>query len=198
MQEKIFKSKVCALFVLGALCVCTPLAGQEAPGAAPQHRERSTAPLQQSSNYNRREKASDKLKLTSVAMLDGSWHFGVTDLSSKKTFWVKLGAPRPFGGVSVDAYNPDTNTALVSSEYGRFVVVMKEPASGGDIEQRVIPADADVNVVKEQMQQAITEFSQDKPATRADTLKLIKPKKRKNADKPRKNKEAKAAAQSGM
>ena len=138
-----------------------------------------------------RKKTSDKLKLTSVAMLDGHWHFAVLDGATGKTHWVRLGVPRPYGGVSVDAYNPDTNTALVSSEYGKFIVVMKEPSADGDIEQKVISADTDVNLVKDQMQQAIDEYSGKKTAsTKADVLKLIKPKKKNDENKPRKRNKA--------
>jgi len=126
------------------------------------------------------QKVSDKLKLKTVAQLDGEWFFSVWDGAKDKTYWVKLGAPRPFGGVSVDAYNPDSNTAIVTSDSGRFIVVMKEPdASQSEIQQRVIAADKSAAELKKEVQNASAELAgqaAEKTAySRKETLDLIKP-----------------------
>ncbi len=119
---------------------------------------------------------SDKLKLKSVARLDGEWYFSVWDGSSDTTHWVKLGGRRPHGGISVDAYNPDTNVALVSTQRGRFLVVMKEPDSSGEIEQKVVSADNSADQVERELEEAMADLDAPRQTrvTRRQILDMIK------------------------
>ncbi len=119
---------------------------------------------------------TEKLRLTSVAFIDNSWYFGVWDGSKNKLFFVKLAAPRPKGGVSVDVYNSETNTALVSTDSGRFIVVMKTPDSNSsEIPQKIVDANKPAEQVLADLNAALQELSESKKTyTQKEVLQLIK------------------------
>ena len=77
---------------------------------------------------------TDKLKLVAAYRLDGAWFFRVFDGRSGDVVTVKQGV-RSGRGFAVENYDEPTQTAVISTPYGKFIVSFKQseaqaPAEG--------------------------------------------------------------------
>lgn len=68
---------------------------------------------------------TEKLKLVAAYRLDGAWFFRIFDGRSGDVITVKQGA-RNGRGFAVENYDEPTQTAVVSTPYGNFIVSFKQ------------------------------------------------------------------------
>lgn len=69
---------------------------------------------------------NDKIKIQSIANIDGKWHFKIYDYENKQRYSAVLGARRSPDGIGVELFDENTKRARVVTSKGVYMIEMIE------------------------------------------------------------------------
>ncbi len=92
-----------------------------------------------------------RYKIISAVKIDGTWRIRIFDEQTKKVYAMHEGSSNASADIAVEKFNPDTQTADIKTQSGRFSIAMKVPAKVEALKKQPAKAKAQPPRKKDEM-----------------------------------------------